>query len=1087
MALLSLTLLGGFETRVGSRVVSLPRKAQALLAYLALDPSSTQSRAKLAALLWSEASDQDARNNLRQVLFRTRHALGRASRVLSIEGDVVGLDLAAVDSDVATLRRLVADGGDQALRAAASLYRGALLDGCDVAEPVFEEWLTNQREQIHALAMTALGDLLQREERKQALEGVVAAGLRLLELDALQEGAHRALMRAYVGLGRRAAALRQYQVCVDILHRELQAEPEPETTALYLELLRQPPPSPQPSGPRLASRRMSPAAAAPRLLTGRGTELETLTRALDDALAGCGRIVAVLGEAGIGKSLLIEEALAVAVARGYVVLQARAYETEQGLAFGLWVSALRSAGLIENPALIEALGAEWRDALNPLFRELPGRRRRGAVETENQLRLFEALARLVTTIAAAQPVVVVLEDLQWADATSLSLLAFIGRRLGARICIFGSARLEDTERGGPLATVLSELRSDGRLLEMTLAPLSRAETLELITSLTPRTRDRLPQELANRIWHMSEGNPFVITEAMRVAVRDRWPEVPADLTLPERVRQLILDRIDRLGSTARRLASAAAVVGGAFEYSLVRRAAGVADGEAAEGVEELLRRRVFRQIEEHFDFAHDRIREAVLGTLIGPQRRRLHVAVAAAIEETRAQDLDDHQATLAAHYEHGEDWLRAVDCLRQASMVTASRGAFREAAEMLERALTLTARLPRTQEALGRAVDVRVELWDRVLVFPDFRRGEECLLEAQQAAAELKDERRAAFVASSLSNHDVQVRNFDRGRRLAEEALAFAERAGGEMIAARAANALGLIRYASGDLEGAIDAFARGIKAAGDDPLTTFSVGLGLCHVHLRGHQAIAFGELGRFDEALRLAEDARDRAVSVRNLFSMAFAHYALARVLLMRGDFDRALELLEAGFDLVQFYELGLVRRMYVVWLSVAYALLGRPEAALSLASQGPPLWPMTHIARARTLLAAGRPADAATAAHEGLVIARRIGEQTQETAALLVLAEIQGGPDASLEPARSHCEAALAIATRLGLRTFQAHGHRQLGELLARAGQRGQARGHLGEALARYREMGMQRWVEGTAAVVTHIEDGSGLSRRHQGLQI
>ena len=1073
MALLSLTLLGGFEARVGSKVVSLPRKAQALLAYLALDPSSTQSRAKLAALLWSDASDQDARNNLRQVLFRTRHALGRASRVLSIDGDVVGLDLAAVDSDVATLHRLVADGSDQALRTAASLCRGKLLEGCDVAEPVFEEWLTNHRERTHALAIAALVELLQREERQQALDGVVAAGLRLLGLDPLHEGAHRALMRAYAGLGRRATALRQYQSCVDVLHRELQAEPEPETKALYLEFLRQPPTRRPAAAPSAAPTQADGAGTAP-LLVGRGAELATLTAALDDALTGTGRIAAVFGEAGIGKTRLVEEVLGAAGTRGCRVLQARAYETERGLAFGLWVSALRSAGISENPALIEALGPEWRDALNPLFREMPGRRRRGAVETENQLRLFEALARIVTTIAAAQPVVIVLEDLQWADVTSLSLLAFIGRRLGARACILGTARLEDTERPGPFATVVSELRRDGRLVEVVLAALSRIETLELITSLTPRTRDRLTPELTDRIWQMSEGNPFVITEAMRAAGQARWPEIAADLPLPARVRQLILDRIDRLSPAARRLAAAAAVVGAAFEYSLSRRAAAMADGEAAEAVEELLRRRVFRQIGEHFDFAHDRIREAVLGALIGPQRRRLHLAVATAIEEMRGQDLDDHQATLAAHYEQGEDWLRAVDCLRNASMVTASRGAFREAGDLLERALILLAKLPRDQETLGRLVDVRVELWDRVVVLPDFQRGEECLLEAHRVAIELNDERRAAFVASSLSNHDVQVRNFERGRRLAEESLAFAERAGEEMTAARAASALGLIRYGSGDLEGAIDAFARGIKAAGDDPLTTFSVGVGLCHVHLRGHQAIAFAELGRFEDALRLAEDARDRADSVHNLFSMAFAHYALARVLLMRGDFDRALGLLESGFALVEAYELGLVRRMYVVWLGVVYALVERPEAALPLASQGPPLWPMTHIARARALQAAGRPADAAMAAHEGLAIARRIGEQTQETAALVLLTEIHRA-DASLEPARSYCEAALTIATRLGLRAFQVHCHRQRGELLAGTGQCRAAREHLVEALALYREMGMQRWVDGTAALVARLENG------------
>ena len=111
---------------------------------------------------------------------------------------------------------------------------------------------------------------------------------------------------------------------------------------------------------------------------------------------------------------------------------------------------------------------------------------------------------------------------------------------------------------------------------------------------------------------------------------------------------------------------------------------------------------------------------------------------------------------------------------------------------------------------------------------------------------------------------------------------------------------------------------------------------------------------------------------------------------------------------------------------------------------------------------------------AANEGVAKARRIGEQTQETAALVLLAEIHRA-DGSLELARSSCEAALAIATRLGLRAFQVHCHRQLGELLAGTGQRRAAREHLVEALALYREMGMRRWVDGTAALVARLEDG------------
>ena len=169
-------------------------------------------------------------------------------------------------------------------------------------------------------------------------------------------------------------------------------------------------------------------------------------------------------------------------------------------------------------------------------------------------------------------------------------------------------------------------------------------------------------------------------------------------SLPARVRQLVFDRVASLSATAGRLAAVAAVVGQAFDYALLLRASALPDAEAAEGVEELIRHRILRQLGEHFDFAHDRVREAVMDTLVGPQRRRLHRAVATAIEETRANDLDHHHATLAAHYRQAEDWLRAVDSLRQASMVTAARGAFREAADLLEQALEVLASLPRIRK-----------------------------------------------------------------------------------------------------------------------------------------------------------------------------------------------------------------------------------------------------------------------------------------------------------------------------------------------------------------------------------------------------
>ncbi len=156
MPLLRLRLLGGFEARIGSKALALPRKGEALLAYLALAPATTHSRSKLAALLWGDTGDDDARNNLRQVLFRMRRVFGRTSNVLTLSGELVGLDRRAVRSDVATFRRLVADGSDEALRSATELCAGHLLDGFDLGEPAFEEWLASERERLQELAIGAL-------------------------------------------------------------------------------------------------------------------------------------------------------------------------------------------------------------------------------------------------------------------------------------------------------------------------------------------------------------------------------------------------------------------------------------------------------------------------------------------------------------------------------------------------------------------------------------------------------------------------------------------------------------------------------------------------------------------------------------------------------------------------------------------------------------------------------------------------------------------------------------------------------------------------------------------------------------------
>ena len=239
MARLSLCLLGGLGARLESGAsLRLPsRKTQALLAYLAVRPGQPHSREKIAALLWGDTGDVQARNSLRHALVALRKVLPAKPPVLVVEGQTLAVSPEAVDVDVITFEQRLSEATAAALEAAASLYRGDFLDGFVVREAAFEDWLIVERERLRELALDGLARLLAHQDQAGLTERAIHTAVRLLALDPLQEPVHRALMRLDGRQGRRNAALRQYQVCVDVLRRELGAEPETETKQLYQELL----------------------------------------------------------------------------------------------------------------------------------------------------------------------------------------------------------------------------------------------------------------------------------------------------------------------------------------------------------------------------------------------------------------------------------------------------------------------------------------------------------------------------------------------------------------------------------------------------------------------------------------------------------------------------------------------------------------------------------------------------------------------------------------------------------------------------------------------------------------------------------
>ncbi len=237
--MLSIKLLGGFEAHFqsGESIPPIGRKAQALLATLAMAPGTPQPREKLAALLWSDRGEAQARSSLRQALSELRKALAAADPPpLETAGESVTLAADAVVVDVDVFGRLI-DGGERpSLESAAELYRGDLLDGLAAPDPAFEDWLRDARQRLRDRAREALSRLMELQRADGEAEAALATARRLVALDPLQESAHRAIMRLHAALGERTLALKQYQACRDLLRDELGVEPDRETERLHEEI-----------------------------------------------------------------------------------------------------------------------------------------------------------------------------------------------------------------------------------------------------------------------------------------------------------------------------------------------------------------------------------------------------------------------------------------------------------------------------------------------------------------------------------------------------------------------------------------------------------------------------------------------------------------------------------------------------------------------------------------------------------------------------------------------------------------------------------------------------------------------------------
>jgi predicted ATPase/DNA-binding SARP family transcriptional activator len=695
---LQVYLLGPPEVRWDDQPLVIRRRLPRALLYHLAAHLRPVPREQLCFLFWPDIPDATARRNLTIQLTHLRRALPDP-QVLVTANSQVRLDPDRVWSDVVAFEALSAVREPyprvKSLQQAADLYRGSFLAGFSLTgTPEFETWASQEGYRLERVYLETLSVLIEEHPARGEYEAAIACAQRYLATDDLAEEVHRRLIELYATSGDRSAAVRQFKHCAAVLERELGVEPLPETRVVYEAALK------GTLQPAVAPAIELPWATLPGLdaqLVGRDADLDRLKGAYARAQGGQGGVFLISGEAGIGKSRLMQE-FATRLQGQALILTGAGYCDAQTMPYQPIVEAFRSAfdaqmvdsdpstsltRLSHTRPIWLAEASRLLPELRDMHPDLPA-----LVEVEPKqarARLFEALSQLTLSMAAGPyPVLLCLDDIHWADGTTLDWLAYLGRKLhGSRLLVIGTYRSQEADALTELRRSLTRL---GVVSDLKLGVLDREAVL---TALRHLYGDESSVEaLANRLQRATGGNPFFLMETLRALIeggqRPEDLDSVDDLPLSETVRETVAVRLGRLSPVARQVLEAGAILGPTFRFATVSQTAGRREMETLDGLDELVSRQLLVEEDTYYRFLHDIIRVSVHGDLSHGRRRLLHRRAGEALERTQP---DQAPAQLARHFEEAGVAEKAAGYWRQAGDMATGIYAAEEAIEYYSRAL----------------------------------------------------------------------------------------------------------------------------------------------------------------------------------------------------------------------------------------------------------------------------------------------------------------------------------------------------------------------------------------------------------------
>jgi class 3 adenylate cyclase/tetratricopeptide (TPR) repeat protein len=837
---------------------------------------------------------------------------------------------------------------------------------------------------------------------------------------------------------------------------------------------------------------------------GRSAEVQELTAAFESSVTGRGQTVAIVGEAGVGKSRLLWQFTHSRRTENCLTLEAACASYGETMSYLPVIQLLRGYfqidGREESRRIREkvvgrllSLDRGLEPSLPPLLAllDVPTQDQnwKDLDPDERRERTLEAVTQLVIRESQVQPLLVVFEDLHWIDPETQAVLDRLVRNVaGARVLVLVSYRPEYRHGWGD-RPYYTHLRVE---------PLARPSAQELLDALLGG--DASLDELKRLLVERTGGNPLFLEQSVRALVEThelageagayRLTEPMHAIQVPASVRAVLAARIDRLPFEEKRLLQAAAVIGHDVPFTLLQAVAEESESDVRRDLAHLEAAGFLQETSLYPDleytFRHTLAHEVAYTALLQQRRRELHARIVGVIESLPAERLAEHVERLAYHAVRGEIWDRAITYLREAAVRAAMRSAYGESLASFEEALRALEHLPDDPAAKAQAIDLRLD--SRVVLAPlgQYDRILHYMQEAEVLARELGDQRRLGLV---LADMGARLRNVGEHRRAldaSERALGIARELDDPDLQLEAKYRLAQAHFALGDLGHATTVFLETVQAfvgRGEGPRIASGRAPSRPGALPSFFQAwphawlgLSLSQLGRFEQAREHAELAMQIAGRTNHPHTLVESHAALAGVSLERGDLPTALEVFERGAALLR---RGSARDMNVSsGLGYVHALAGRlaealpmleetvrAKASISAMASGRAV----HMSRlAEAYLWAGRGDEALKYARSAVELSMKHHERANEAIALKVLAEITalgGSPEAT--SAYQYYADSLALAQELGMRPLVAHCHMGLGKLYRRVASRLEAMEHLTTALRMYHEMGMRFWPEQTDA--------------------